>query len=171
MKISIKLIVFLAVFFASTAYSQDNAVSNDFPLKVTGYFGIVHPIATLQKGEVKMNFDEAYTVGIPVGINVQKSPKMGYSFEIVPTIKTDKQESKVSSIAIQPALFFPLRNGWTVVSRLSFETSGRYGFIPVLSKVIYRGKNPVSFVLPFPVKFGNNEPVSFGTAFLVTISI
>lgn len=165
------MVVFLAVLFTSTAYSQDNAIPNDFPLKVTGYFGIVHPIATFQKGNVKMNFDDAYTVGIPVGINVQKTPEMGYSFEIVPTIQTDKQASKVSNIAIQPGLFFPLRNGWTVVSRLSFETGGRYGIVPVISKVIHRGKNPVSFVVPLPLKFGNNEPVSFGTAFLVTISI
>lgn len=171
MKINIKLIAFIAVLFTSTAYSQNKPLQNEYPLKVSGYFGVLHPIATIQDGKVQMNFDGAYTVGFPIGINVQRSPKMGFSFEIVPMIKADRQESKVSNIAIQPALYFPLKDGWTIVSRLSFEKSGRYGFIPIVSKRIVNGKNPVSVILPFPVKFGNGQPVSVTTAILFTVTI
>ncbi len=48
---------------------------------------------------------------------------------------------------------------------------GGAAFTPVISKVIVSGKNAVSLIVPFPVRFGNGQPASLGTAVLFTVSI
>jgi len=171
MKTKTLSIVGLVVCLLGSVYGQAHAQSAEFPLKINGYFGVLHPIATLQGGQVTTNFDEAYTVAFPTGINVQRNTGMGFSFEIVPTIKTNSQRSSVSSVAIQPGIAFPLKNGWTFVNRVSFETTGRYGITPVISKVIVPGKNAVSCVVPIPVKFGNQQPASVTAAVLFTVAL
>lgn len=168
---NIILSVCLAVLFTCTANGQDKLLSTEFPLKISGYVGVVHPIATLQSGVIKMNFKDAYTVGFPAGINIQKSKNIGFSFEIAPFITANDGISKVQFVLIHPGVFFPLNNGWTLTNRLAFETNGRYGITPSVSKVLVRGNNVISLTVPFPLRFGNGLPVSFGTGVLFTVSI
>ena len=57
--------------------------------KITGYFGVVHPIVTFAENQTSLNFRDYYAVGFPTGINIWKSSKIGFSFEIVPNIKAE----------------------------------------------------------------------------------
>lgn len=171
MKISIKLIVFLAMLFTGTVNGQEKSVSNEFPLKIMGYFGLVHPVATLQSGDIKMNFGNSYSVGFVSGISFQKNPKYGYSLEIVSMVESNSETNRVKNIVIQPGIYFPLNGGWTVTNRFSFETSGRYGITPSIGKVLLKGIHPVTLTLPLPMRFGNDQDFSIGKAVLLTISI
>ena len=155
--------------FSTTAFAQTGA--NDQQTKVSSYFGLVHPIATFQGGDVHMNFDDSYTIGVVTGINVQKSPKYGYSLEIVPTIVSNSKTSRVKNIVIQPGVYFPFKNGWKFTNRFSFETSGRYGITPSVSKVLIKGAHPLALTIPISLRFGNEQDFSLGSAVLFTVAI
>ncbi|PWA04971.1 hypothetical protein DB895_09360 [Flavobacterium psychrotolerans] len=167
---SIKLLFFLLTLnFSNNLYAQNDI--EIFP-KITGYVGILHPIVTFSSEETKTNFTDYYIVGLPIGINIWKNPTIGLSFEIVPSIKSDSKISKVNNVLIHPGILVRLKKNYTFAGRIAFETSGRYGITPVLTKVIKKNKDHNYFVsLPMPVRFGNNHPTSltfgfqFGIAF------
>ena len=134
--------------------------------KITGYFGIMHPLVTFSGEETNVNFRDYYAVGFPTGINIWKSEKIGFSFEIVPNIKDDLGTDKVTNLLFHPGVLVALGNGYTFAGRAAFETSGRYGFTPVLNKTIIKNKTCSYFAaVPLPVRFGNNHPASFTIAF------
>ncbi|GAB3334272.1 hypothetical protein GCM10027299_42360 [Larkinella ripae] len=61
-----------------------------------------------------------------------------------------------------PGVLVNLGHDFTLASRLAFETSGRYGFTPVLNKIVRKGPTNSYFVaVPLPVRFGNDHAVSF----------
>ncbi len=151
--------------------SQAQNEKESYP-KITGFIGINHPLVTFTTEETTTNFKDYYIVGIPIGINIWKSDKIGFSFEIVPTIKSDTEISKVNNLLIHPGVLVRLKKGYTFAGRAAFETSGRYGFTPVLTKVIKKYSDHNYFIsLPIPVRFGNDHPTSltlgfqFGIAF------
>lgn len=101
-----------------------------------------------------------------MGLNVWKTKKVGFSVEIVPTIRSDRQVSKVSNVLFHPGILVDLGNNFTLANRLAFETSGRYGFTPVLNKIVKRTKANGYFVaLPIPVRFGNDRPTTVTVGF------
>ena len=58
---------------------------------------------------------------------------------------------------------FRFDHGFTFISRLAFETEGRYGFTPVFNQVYLRTKDVNYFVaLSLPARFGDSEPASLG---------
>jgi hypothetical protein len=77
--------------------------------KIRGYAGILHPLITFNSEETTVNFENYYVVGMPIGINIWKSKKIGFSFEVVPTIKSDKEISKVNNILIHPGILVRLK--------------------------------------------------------------
>ncbi|REG98320.1 hypothetical protein [Flavobacterium aquicola] len=134
--------------------------------KITGYFGILHPFVTFSGNETSVNFRDYYAVGFPTGINIWKSSKIGFSFEVVPHIKTDDGISKMNNFLFHPGVLVALGNGYTFAGRAAFETSGRYGFTPVLNKTVIKNDNCSYFVaIPLPVRFGNEHPASFTATF------
>jgi len=134
--------------------------------KITGYFGILHPIVTVSKDETNVNFRDYYIVGFPTGINIWKNEKIGFSFEIVPSIKDDQGTDKVTSILFHPGILVALGNGYTFAGRAAFESSGRYGVTPVLNKTIIKSKNCSYFAaVPLPLRFGNDHPATFTVGF------
>jgi hypothetical protein len=134
--------------------------------KITGYVGTIHPIVTFSKDKPAYNFDGAYVAGLPTGINIWKSPKIGFSFEFVPFIRAADGSSKMSNFLFHPGVLFALGNGFTLATRAAFETSGRYGVTPVLNKVLVKGKNSSFYVaVPVPARFGNNQPNTLALAF------
>lgn len=138
--------------------------------KITGFAAILHPLVTISAKETKTNFKDYYAVAMPIGINLWKSEKIGFSFEIVPTIKSDSQISKVSNILIHPGVLVRLKKGFTFAGRIAFETSGRYGFTPIIAKVIKKYKDHNYYVsMPFPVRFGNNQETTVSAGFQVGI--
>lgn len=134
--------------------------------KITGYFGILHPIVTVSKAETNVNFRDYYAVGFPTGINIWKNEKIGFSFEIVPNIKDDLGTSKVTNILFHPGILVALGNGYTFAGRAAFESGGRYGVTPVLNKTIIKNKSCSYFVaVPLPLRFGNDHPATFTAGF------
>ena len=141
------------------------------PPKVVGYVGVIHPIVTFSSDGTHTNFDGNYTVGIPTGINIWKTSKIGFSFEAVPFVRAENGVSKMNNFLFHPGILAGLGKGYTFVGRLAFETSGRYGFTPLLSKVVKKGKNSNIYVsLPLPIRFGNNKPATFTAAFQFGLS-
>lgn len=160
---SFSIFSFIAAILFSNAISAQNQQA--YP-KIAGYVGIIHPIVTFSSEGTHTNFDESYTVGMPTGINIWKSAKIGFSFEVVPFVRSEKGVDKANNFLFHPGVLAPLGKGFTFVGRAAFETSGRYGFTPILNQVVKKNKHSNIFVaLPVPVRFGNNKPASATIAF------
>jgi hypothetical protein len=144
-------------------FSQNNVPSvNAYP-KVAAYFSVVHPIVTLSSNAPVYNFDHSYTVGFPVGINLLKSDHLAYSIEIIPFLKSANGITKTYNLVIQPGLIFRYPNGFNFLTRMAFETGGRYGGNIIFNKVFYKTKSNSYWVsVPIPARFGNNAPASIG---------
>ncbi|MCO5949110.1 hypothetical protein [Mucilaginibacter flavidus] len=132
--------------------------------KVVGYLSFIVPIVTHADGKFTPNFDHHIaSIGFPVGVNVLYSAKFGFSYEFTPTIKSSGGTSKMSNLLFDPGTMFRFEHGFTIITRLAFETSGRYGFTPVFNKVYARSKDVNYFVaLSLPNRFGNADPYSIG---------
>ncbi|TFF35092.1 hypothetical protein [Mucilaginibacter psychrotolerans] len=139
--------------------------------RVAGYFSVIEPIGTWNKDGFTSNFSGAYTIGFPFGLNLLKSDKFGISFEVAPSIRTEKNVSKVSSVLFHPGAMFRFQRGFTFIGRMAFETNGRFGFTPVFNQRIIKGKDAAMFLsVPIPVRFGNGVPTSIGTGLQVGVS-
>jgi hypothetical protein len=131
--------------------------------KVYGYLSFILPLETYSSGNFTGNFNGTTSIGFPIGVNVLYSDKFGFSYEFTPTIKASGAGSKMSNLLFDPGTMFRFKYGFTIISRLAFETSGRYGFTPVFNQVYAQTKNVNYFVaLSLPARFGNNEPSSIG---------
>jgi hypothetical protein len=134
--------------------------------KITGYVGVLHPIISYSNEKPVTNFKDFYLVGMPTGINLWKSPKIGFSFEFVSFVRADKQSSRMNNFLFHPGVLAALGKGYTFAGRAAFETSGRFGFTPVFNKIVKKNKGSSYFVaIPLPVRFGNNRPATFTLAF------
>ncbi|MFD2939355.1 hypothetical protein [Flavobacterium notoginsengisoli] len=134
--------------------------------KITGYFGILHPIATFSSEQTAVNFRDYYAIGFPTGINIWKNQKIGFSFEVVPNIRVQGNSDKVTNLLFHPGVLVVLGNGYTFAGRAAFESSGRYGVTPVLNKTVIKSDNCSYFVaVPLPIRFGNDHPASFTVGF------
>lgn len=132
--------------------------------KVVGYLSFILPLETLSAGKFTPNFSNHTTsIGFPVGVNVLYSDRFGFSYEFTPTVKASGGSSKMSNLLFDPGTMFRFDYGFTIITRLAFETSGRYGFTPVFNKVYARTKDVNYFVaLSLPNRFGNSAPYSIG---------
>jgi hypothetical protein len=141
-----------------------------FP-KIRVAVAIVHPLVTFNSERTTFNFKDYYVVGMPIAINVWKTKKIGFSFEIVPSIRSDNQISKVNNLLFHPGVLVRLKNEFTFAGRLAFETSGRYGFTPIISKAfgIHENYN-YNIAIPLLVRFGNDHPASVTPGLLLGIS-
>nr|WP_294875917.1 hypothetical protein [uncultured Pedobacter sp.] len=150
--------------FTSAVVSAQN-LQPTYP-KLAGYVGIIHPIISFSSDGTHTNFKDSYIVGLPIGINIWKSAKIGFSSEIVPFIKATNASSKVNNVLFHPGILVALGNGFTFAGRLAFETSGRYGLTPVFNKVVKKNKGSSYFVaIPLPARFGNDQSSSYGIGF------
>ena len=130
--------------------------------KVVGYLSFIIPTGTLQNNKVTYNFTDNTKIGFPVGVNVLYSDKFGFSFELTPTIKTAtlSHSSSMSDLLIDPGPMFRFKHGFTIIPRLAFETSGRYGFTPVFNEVYLRTKAVNYFVaMSLPCRWGEDDGV------------
>ena len=158
------LLSILLLFTTIISYSQ-TAPTQTYP-KIAGYVGILHPIVTFSSAGTDKNFGDHYVVGMPVGIKIWKSQKIGFSAEFVPTVRAENGTSKMANFTFHPGVLVALGKGWTFAGRAAFETSGRYGLTPVLNKTVIKGKNSSMFAaVPLPLRFGNDKPTSFGIGF------
>jgi len=134
--------------------------------RIMGYVGVLHPIVTFGDGGAHTNFDGAYVVGLPTGINIWKNAKLGFSCEFVPIVRVADGSSRMNNFLFHPGLLVALGHGFTLANRLAFETSGRYGVTPVLNKIVRKGKDCSYFIaMPIPARFGNDHPSTVGIGF------
>lgn len=155
----------VCLFFAWSLARAQAPPTVTYP-KVTGYVGIVHPLVTFSKTGTTHNFNGSYTVGMPAGINIWKNAKVGFSMEFIPFIRATDVDSRVSTLLFHPGALFALGKGFTLATRAAFETSGRYGFTPVLTKTVIRNRNSSFYAsIPMPARFGNSQPSTFSLAF------
>ena len=134
--------------------------SPTFP-RMTAYQGILHPIVTFDKDHVESNFKNYYVVGFPIGLNLWKTKKLGFSVEMVPVIRAENGNSRVANVIFHPGVLINMGHDFTFAGRVAFETSGRYGITPVFNKIVKKGATNSYFVaIPLPVRLGNNHPVS-----------
>jgi hypothetical protein len=151
-------------------FSQQATSTQVYP-KIAGYVSFIHPIVTIDKSGSTFNFKNSYNVGFPIGINILKSNKIGFSFEITPFIKSQNDTAKVNFILFHPGAMFRFKHNFTIITRLAFETSGRFGFTPVFNKVVAKAKNVNYFIaMSTPFRMGNSKPVSIGLALQLGIS-
>jgi hypothetical protein len=131
--------------------------------RAVGYMSFILPIVTVNKEATTFNFNGTTSIGFPVGVNVLYSDKFGFSYEFTPTIKSTGSTSKVSNLLFDPGTMFRFEHGFTIITRLAFETSGRYGFTPVFNQVYARSKY-VNYFIAFslPARFAAAEPASIG---------
>lgn len=156
-------------FVTGTLFNIKAQQTQAYP-KVTGYFAILNPIGSWNRNGFTDNFSGVYTIGFPFGVNILKSDKFGISFEVVPSIRTEHGVSKVNSVLFHPGAMFRFKHGFAFIGRAAFETSGRFGLTPVINQVIVKGKHANVYVaLPFPIRFGNDQPASIGTGIQVGI--
>ena len=157
------LITVLVFFACNVAIGQ---LTSSYP-KITGYVGILHPLVTVTDGDKPhYNFDGSYVVGMPTGINIWKSARIGFSMEFVPLIRAANGTSKMNSFLFHPGALFGLGKGWTLATRAAFETSGRYGVTPVLNKIVKKNAGSSYFVaVPVPARFGNDLPAAVTVGF------
>lgn len=160
----------LTIFLCTQLHAQQPIITNLYP-RSTGYFSVVHTLVTLDKNGASYNFNNSYTVGFPVGINILVSDRLGYSVEVTPFIKAAGGSSKTSNVLFHPGLLLRYPHGLTFTTRLAFETSGRYGCTAIFSKVVVRSKLNNYFVaVPLPFRFGNNLPASAGIGFQLGVT-
>jgi hypothetical protein len=155
-------ILLSVTWFGNQAFCQQPATTN-YP-KITGYVGILHPLVSyISNDKPHYNFDGAYVGGVPTGINIWKSAKIGFSMEFVPFIRAAGNTSKMNNFLFHPGVLFGLGKGFTLAARAAFETSGRYGVTPVLNKIVKKNKASSYFIaVPVPARFGNDMPSSIG---------
>ncbi len=152
-----KTIILVNSFLACALIS----LSQPYIPKITAYVGVLHPIVTYSDKPPSYNFKDYYVVGFPIGINYWKTSKVGLSFEFVPSIKTENKISKMNNFLFHPGIIVRLANGYTFAGRAAFETSGRFGFTPVLNKTLIERKNCKYYVaLSVPTRFGNDVSAS-----------
>ncbi|AYL94758.1 hypothetical protein [Mucilaginibacter celer] len=173
MRLLLKPLLFIAVVITLLSVSFKGAAqqTQTYP-RITGYFSLTNPIGTWNKDGFKSNFDgDVYTIAFPFGMNLLKSDHFGVSFEVSPSIRTEKNVSKVNSVLFHPGAMFRFKHGFTFIGRMAFETNGRFGVTPVFNQVVVRGKNANFFVsVPVPVRFGNDQPASVGTGLQLGVS-
>jgi len=131
--------------------------------RAVGYLSFIVPIVAIDKNATTYNFNGSTRIGFPVGVNVLYSDHFGFSYEFTPTITATSTNSKVSNILFDPGTMFRFEHGFTIITRLAFETSGRYGFTPVFNQVYARTKYVNYFIAgSLPCRFGNAVPASIG---------
>lgn len=155
----------LAAFVVLSIFKLHAQVNTGYP-RIAGYVGILHPIVTIDKNRTVKNFDGFYVGGLPTGINIWKTSKVGFSAEFVPFIRANSAGSKMNNFLFHPGILVALGKGWTFAGRLAFETGGRYGFTPVINKIVKKNKHSGYFVaIPMPARFGNDHAASIGIGF------
>ena len=133
---------------------------------VVGYLSFIFPLVTVSDATT-FNFNSSSTtIGFPVGVNVLYSDNFGFSYEFTPNIKITNGPtgtSKMNDILFDPGTMFRFHHGFTIITRLAFDTNGRYGFTPVFNQVYLHSKDVNYFVaVSLPTRFGNSESSSVG---------
>ena len=112
------------ILFALLALNTSVFSQTTYP-KITGYFSVMHPIVTISNEETAVNFRDYYAVNFPTGINIWKSAKIGFSFEIAPTVVAFiSLFLKNTSVGTDRTLYCSVNSGLSSMSTFSIVISG-----------------------------------------------
>jgi hypothetical protein len=171
------ILIAIILFISDSAFAQQaktdstkmnpaaapSALESKIYPRAVGYLSFIVPVVTIDKDATTWNFNGTTKIGFPVGVNVLYSDRFGFSYEFTPTIIATKTSSKVSNLLFDPGTMFRFDHGFTIITRLAFETAGRYGFTPVFNQVYARTKYVNYFIAgSLPARFGNGLPASIG---------
>jgi hypothetical protein len=163
------LVFFISIFIPIGMYCQV-ARSSPYP-KIITYTCIFLPVVSTSSKTTTWNFSNTTSIGFSTGINVLYSDRFGFSYDLGPVITTTNGLTKVSNFIFDPGPVFRLSKGYSIITRLAFETAGRFGESTVLAKVFTPGKKNSLFVsLGVPIRFGNNLPASIGATLFFGIA-
>ena len=165
--------ILLLLSIQSLVFSQTTSEEKKEEKKpeIITFVSVLHPIVTITSPESHYNFKDYYVIAFPVGINFWATHNRGFSFEIVPTIKTENGLSKASNITFHPGFLGRINKNTTYSIRAGFETSGRYGITPVFTKILARQDGLSYFAsATFPVRTGNSLPISVAPGILLGIA-
>jgi len=160
-------IIYMLLFAINLTNAQTISAESTNP-RIKSYFSVVHPVVSFTKDSHQFNFSETYRVGFPVGINFLQSDKIAYSIEFVPTISVNDSSSNVTGLLFHPGVIYRNIGGFNFLTRLAFNTNGRYGFTAVINRPIIKKEKVTYFLaMPIPFRFGNDLPtsVTFGFQF------
>lgn len=165
------LAIFLVMYlFFKSGFAQQALSTPVYPT-VVGFFALFVPIGTIDNKGFTRNFSQTSVIAFPFGLNLLKSPHLGYSMELVPFLFLQNGANKIGFVLFHPGIMFRYNHGLTFIPRLAFQTDGRYGFTPVLSKIILRKKDYQLYLsLSEAARFGNNLPSSLTTSMQVGIT-
>jgi hypothetical protein len=164
------VILILISLSAAAAFSQQATDKPAYP-KTVFYTIIHHPLVSLDDSGFAFNFSNKYAVAFPFGINHLISDRIGFSIEIAPSLLFQSGTSKMDNVLFHPGILFRFKKGFTIATRVAFETVGRYGITFNFSKVLIR-RDKINFftAVPFPIRLGNGKPVSIGAALQLGIA-
>ncbi len=164
--VTFSFIAFLLI--TVNASSQSESTTQTTYHKTVGYLSFIIPVVTYKGSAFTSNFTSTTTIGFPFGVSVLYNDRFGFSYEITPSIQlvhraNESATSKTSNILFDPGPMFRFPHAFTIITRLAFETSGRYGFTPVFNKVVIHTR-PLNYFMAasLPVRFGNNDDPSIG---------
>ena len=159
-----------SIFSPVISFSQNTSPS-DYP-KLTEYTSFFIPIVSTNTKTTTWNFSNSFAIGCATGINILYSDRFGFSFDLTPVITSSNGgPSKVSNLIFDPGPIFRFKNGLVLITRIAFETAGRYGESTVLSKVFNTKKKTSLFAaLGIPLRFGNDLPASIGASLFFGIA-
>ncbi|HSY61060.1 MAG TPA: hypothetical protein VK796_04245 [Cytophaga sp.] len=178
----VRTAIYMTLFYllSTAAYSQSTSTDTITKMppsfsahtytEVKGYTALVVPVYTFSNDGNTLNGKNNFVIGNAWGINIWKTKRFGYSFELAPFLKINSHESKVSNIMFHPGILYKLGHDYTFIGRIAYETSGRYGFTPIINKVVKRtGHNSFYVAVILPVRFGNNLAASIAPGFQLGI--
>lgn len=165
------LYISFAFFFICFSNSFSAISQSTFIPKITGHFGVVHPLITAIDGKTLYNFDGSYTVSFVGAINIWKTEKWGFSLESYPTLKVENGTHKIVNFTFHPGILYRINSTTTLAGRTAFEVSGRYGITPVFTKVIKKNQQSNYYIaIPMPIRLGADKPLSATIAIQLGVS-
>ncbi len=133
--------------------------------KTVVYTSIFVPIVSTNSETTTWNFSTTFTLGFATGINILYSDRFGFSYDVSPVITTTGGNSRVTNFIFDPGPVFRMKKGFLLITRIAFETAGRFGESTVLTKVFTpQKKNSLFVALGIPLRFGNSQPPSIGAS-------
>lgn len=158
------------ILFPAISISQTTGPSA-YP-KITEYTSLFVPVVSTSTKTTSWNFSNSFAIGCATGINILYSDRFGFSFDLTPVITSSNGgPSKVSNLIFDPGPIFRFNNGLALITRIAFETAGRFGESTVISKVFNPKKKTSLFAaLGIPIRFGNNLPASIGASLFFGIA-
>jgi hypothetical protein len=139
--------------------------------KIGTYMVLFLPVVSTNNKTTAWNFSGTFSIGLATGVNILYSDQFGFSFDLSPIITTTKGLSKVSNLIFDPGPIFRFKKGYGMITRIAFETAGRFGESTVFYKLFTPSKKTSLVVSAgIPIRFGNNLPASVGASLFFGIS-